>query len=204
MIITESQLCSALGIKSDRASIWVDPLNETFARFGLVDPFHVSAFLAQIGHESARLSSVEENLNYSSNGLTSTFPKYFTHEQANDYARQPVKIANRVYADRMGNGDEISGDGFRYRGKGLLQVTGKENHAACGKALGLPLVDDPELLLEPINAALSAGWFWNAKKLNNLAELEDLRGITKVVNGGMNGFADRQLLYQTAKKALGA
>lgn len=204
MRITADQLCSALIIEGELSNIWVDPLNETFERFGLVDPIHVAAFLSQVGHESARLSQVEENLNYSSKGLLATFPKYFTPQQALDYARKPENIANRVYANRMGNGDESSGDGWKYRGKGVIQVTGRQNHARCGEALGLDLINDPDLLLEPLNAALSAGWFWESRKLNNLAEQEDLRGITRAVNGGMNGFADRQLIYQLAKKALGA
>lgn len=201
MIIVADQLRRALDIQFARAALWVDPLNETFERFGLTEPIHVASFLSQVGHESARLSRTEEGLNYSVNGLMGTFPKYFDHDEAMHYARKPHQIANRVYADRLGNGDEASGDGWKYRGKGLIQVTGKENHAKCGEALGLDLIGDPDQLLVPINAALSAGWYWQSRNLNDLAH--DIRATTKRVNGGMHGFADRQLLYQLAKKALG-
>jgi putative chitinase len=192
-----------LGIPKARAEFWTDPLNAAFERFEITEPICIAAFLAQVGHESAKLTALEENLNYSANGLLSVFPKYFDHDSALEYARKRKAIASRVYANRMGNGDEASGDGWKYRGKGLIQVTGKENHAKCGEALGLPLIDNPDLLLEPVNAALSAAWYWDSRKLNNLAHRDDVRGLTKAINGGMIGFADRQLLHQLAKKALG-
>jgi putative chitinase len=201
MILTTAQLRNALDIPNKRAELWIDPINMTLERFKITEPIHIAAFLAQAGHESAQLSMVEENLNYSSNGLRSVFSKYFTIDQADEYAREPEKIANRVYANRMGNGDEASGDGWRYRGKGLIQITGKHNHEKCGQALGLDLIAHPELLLETINAALSAGWFWYSRGLNGLAG--DIRAVTKVVNGGTNGLDDRQRLFKLSKMALG-
>jgi putative chitinase len=201
MILTTAQLRNALDIPTKRAELWVDPINETLERFKINEAIQIAAFLAQVGHESAQLSVTEENLNYSANGLRSVFPKYFTVEQADQYARKPEKIANRVYANRMGNGDEASGDGWRYRGKGLIQITGKHNHERCGNSLGLDLIANPELLLETTNAALSAGWFWYSRGLNGIAG--DIRAVTKVINGGLNGLEDRQRLFKLSKMALG-
>lgn len=201
MTLTTAQLRNALDIPTKRAELWIDPINAALERFKIAEPLHVAAFLAQIGHESAQLGRVEENLNYSSNGLHSVFPKYFTMELAQSYARQPQRIANRVYANRMGNGDEASGDGWRYRGKGLIQITGKENHEKCGRGIGLDLVSTPELLLETTNAASSAGWFWQSRGLNGIAD--DISKVTRVVNGGLNGIEDRKRLFKLAKLALG-
>jgi putative chitinase len=201
MILTTAQLRNALDIPSKRAELWIDPINETLERFKIIEPIQVVGFLPHICHESAQLTQVEENLNYSVNGLRSVFSKYFTVGEAEQYARQPEKIANRVYANRMGNGDEASGDGWRYRGKGLIHVTGNHNHEKCGNSLGLDLIAHPELLLETTNAALSAGWFWYSRGLNGLAG--DIRATTKVINGGLNGLEDRQKYFKLAKMALG-
>jgi len=201
MILTTAQLRNALDIPSKRAELWVDPINATLDRFKITEPNVVAAFLAQVGHESGQLYHTEENLNYSTNRLRSVFPKYFNIDQAEEYARQPQRIANRVYANRMGNGDEASGDGWRYRGKGLIQITGKENHRRCGNALDLDLIAEPDLLIEPLNAALSAGWFWYSRGLSGIAD--DIRAVTRVVNGGSNGLEDRKKLYKLAKLSLG-
>lgn len=203
MILTAAQLAQALDCQKSRAELWIDPINAALDRYEINEPILIAAFLAQIGHESARLTAVEENLNYSANGLRSTFPKYFTTQQAGAYARKPKAIANRVYANRMGNGDERSGDGWRYRGKGLIQITGKDNHAACGEALGLDLLTAPELLMQPVYAAMSAAWYWASRGLNKRARDNDIRDETRVINGGTHGLADRQALYDAARAAIG-
>lgn len=201
MILTAPILSAALNVQERRAALWVDHLNETIERFDIPSLLHIAAFLAQVGHESARLLVTEENLNYSANGLRSVFPKYFTPEQANEYARKPKAIANRVYANRMGNGSEASGDGWKFRGKGLIQITGKDNHTRCGEALGIDLVNQPDLLLQPLYAALSAGWFWQSNGLNKYAA--NIETLTKKINGGLNGLEDRKALFASSCKALG-
>jgi len=120
-----------------------------------------------------------------------------------NYARNPEKIGNRVYANRMGNGDEASGDGFRFRGRGLIQITGKDNYTACGKALGKDLIQNPGYLETPDGAAMSAAWFWNSRKLNVPADLGDIVKMTKLINGGTIGLADRQDLYENCKVVFG-
>jgi putative chitinase len=136
-----------------------------------------------------------ENLNYSELGLSKVFKNYFDRNTAKKYARQPERIANRVYANRMGNGNEMSGDGWRYRGRGLIQLTGKENYLKCGKGLGVDLLKNPDYLLTPIGATRSAGWFWNSKNLNRTADAKDIVANTKIINGGLKGLAHRQELY---------
>lgn len=157
-------------------------------------------FVAQILHESARLTAVKENLNYSEQGLVTTFGKYFDRNTARKYARQPIKIANRVYANRNGNGDEGSGDGWRYRGRGLIQVTGKANYRDCGEHLGIDLIKTPEYLESPIGASRSAAWFWWSRKLNRSADAGDIKTNTRIINGGYNGLDDRIALYNRAIK----
>lgn len=201
MTLTSAQLRNALDIPSKRAELWIDPINAALERFKIIEPLHVAAFLAQVGHESTQLSVVEENLNYSANGLRGYFSKYFSAGEFDEFARKPQAIANRVYANRMGNGDEASGDGWKHRGRGCIQVTGKHNYEKCGQVLGLDLLEQPDLLLEQMNAALSAGWFWHSRGLNGLAG--DIRATTKVINGGLNGLDDRKKLYKLAKMALG-
>jgi putative chitinase len=117
---------------------------------------------------------------------------------AQPYHRNPEKIANKVYADRMGNGNEASGEGFKYRGRGLIQLTGKDNYRACGEALGVDLLDNPDLVSSPQYAALSAGWFWDKNKLNQFADANDMTGLTKRINGGTHGLDDRVARTQTA------
>lgn len=148
----------------------------------------LAMFFAQLDHESG-LKPISENLNYSADGLLKTFPKYFNSETAKEYARQPQKIANRVYANRMGNGSESSGDGWKFRGRGFIQITGKNNYIACGYA------NNPDNLLNEVDAMVSAVWFWNQNNLNKFADLGDVKGCTKVINGGLNGLADRENKY---------
>lgn len=200
-MITADQLSRLFGAPASIYAQWVEPLNQTCQRFGITTKQQVAMFLAQIGHESGKLSVTKENLNYSVDGLLRTFPKYFSGSAvAAQYARKPQAIGSRVYANRMGNGDEASGEGFKYRGRGLIQVTGKNNYTACGEALGLDLVKSPELLESALNAALSAGWFWNKNGLNALSG--DIVAATKRINGGTNGLEDRKALYQKALAVL--
>lgn len=161
----------------------------------------LAAFIAQIGHESGNLRFVKENLNYSAQGLRKTFPKYFPDDQiAAKYERKPEAIANRVYANRMGNGSEESGDGWKYRGRGLIQLTGRENYQKCMNDLG---INNPEYFETPEGAVHSACWFWNLRKLNEVADLGDIRKMTKLINGGFNGLEDRIKHYEHALYVLG-
>ena len=149
--------------------------------------------LAQCDHESAGFTHVTENLNYSADRLLVIFKKYFTRIDAEQYARNPEKIANRVYANRMGNHDESSGDGFKYRGRGYIQLTGIDNYARCGESLGLDLVNNPDLLCLPDHAITSAIWFFhNNHIINNL----DIEKVTRKINGGIHGLEDRTKLFK--------
>ncbi len=178
------------------------PLNQAMQEFSINTPMRISIFLAQIAHESGGLSTFVENLNYHTAGLLKTFPKYFTVATAPQYARNPQKIASKTYANRMGNGDEASGDGWRYRGRGVIQLTGKNNYQACGSALKLDLIKNPELLEEPLNAFRSACWFWTSRNLNTLADAGDFISITRKINGGINGLQERQNYWVAAKRVL--
>jgi putative chitinase len=178
------------------AAKWADALNAACDRYEINTPNRIAGFLSQVGHESAGFQFVVENLNYSSAGLMSVFGKYFpTLDLANAYARQPEKIANRVYANRMGNGDEASGDGWRHRGRGPIQLTGKDNYAAFSLAADVDVLMHPELLEQPEVGALAAGWYWNMRHLNDLADAGDVLGMTRRINGGTNGLDDRQARY---------
>ena len=154
----------------------------------------VCMFLAQCGHESAGFTIFNENLNYSAKGLRGVFGKYFpTDALANQYARQPEKIANKVYANRMGNGPESSGDGWKYRGFGFIQLTGKSNYEAFSKDMGIDIVSNPENIRQDLSLAIkTAVWFWDKNNLNKYCDNNDFIGLTKRINGGTNGLADRQ------------
>jgi len=177
----------ALGIDAK----WFDPLLETFARFDISTPYRQAAFVGQCQHESGNFKTLEENLNYKAESLIRTWPSRFDAENAQEYAHNPEKIANKVYAGRMGNGNEESGDGWKYHGRGLIQLTGKDNYTLCGDALMLDLLRDPEILLTPQGAALSAGWFWKKHGLNECAEAKQYELMTKRINGGNLGLEDR-------------
>lgn len=163
----------------------------------------VAGFLAQCGHESAQFKIVRENLNYSAEGLRRVFPKYFpTLDLAVEYARQPEKIASRVYADRMGNGPEASGDGWKFRGRGFIQLTGRENYTKCGEDLGLDLVNKPEMVEGTKAAMATALWYWQKNNLNKYADADDIKGMTKAINGGYHGLDERTRYYTKAKQVL--
>lgn len=171
---------------------WLDPLNETFDRYNINTPLRQAAFIGQCGHECGNFRILEENLNYRAETLMKLWPKRFpTLEFAKQYERNPKKIANSVYANRMGNRDEASGDGYRFRGRGALQTTGHANYYHAGQALGVDLVMEPELLATPRYAALAAGFFWDTHKLNALADVKDWVRMTKKINGGTIGLQDR-------------
>lgn len=160
-------------------------------REGIIGSLVFAHFFAQLAHESG-LKPISENLNYSESGLLKIFKKYFTPAEAKEFARKPEKIANRVYANRMGNGDEASGDGFKFRGRGFIQLTGKNNYKALSTATGIDYVSNPDLLLTETDALIAAIWFWNSKGLTKYALADDILTITKRINGGTNGLEDRK------------
>ena len=171
---------------------WVDALNETFNRFGINSKNQQAAFIGQCGHECGNFKILEENLNYRAATLMKLWPKRFpTLEVANQYGGNPKKIANMVYSSRMGNRDESSGDGYRFRGRGCIQLTGHANYFHAGKALGYDFVMEPDLVATPKFAALTAGWFWSTHGCNELADRGDWTALTKKINGGVIGLADR-------------
>ncbi|CAB4131298.1 COG3179 Predicted chitinase [uncultured Caudovirales phage] len=173
-------------------SKWVDPLNETFHKFNIGTAKQQAAFIGQCGHECGNFRILEENLNYKAETLMKLWKSRFpTLEIANQYAKNPQKIANKVYANRMGNRDESSGDGYRFRGRGCIQTTGHANYYHAGQALGVDFVMEPDLVASPKYAALTAGFFWSTHGLNALAEAQNHKSITKRINGGFIGLDDR-------------
>ncbi|QJC82474.1 glycoside hydrolase family 19 protein [Pseudomonas umsongensis] len=202
MPITQQQLLQILPNAGPVAGVFVSALNGAMARFNIQGRLRVAAFLAQIGHESGQLRTLVENLNYSADALIRTWPKRFNLVTATSVARKPEKIANIVYASRLGNGPAVTGDGWRYRGRGLIQITGWVNYQACGSALSLDLLAKPELLEQPAYAALSAAWFWSSNGLNELADAGQFEAITQRINGGLNGQADRLKLWGKATAVL--
>ena len=182
---------------------WVDPLNETFERFGIVTHNQQAMFIGQCSHECGNFKLLEENLNYKAATLMKLWPKRFpTQEKANEFERNPRKIANSVYSLRMGNRDENSGDGFRFLGRGIIQLTGHSSYFHCGKALGVDFVANPDLVSSPKYAALSGGWFWSTHNLNSPADGLDYTKVTKIINGGTIGLDDRIKHVQQALAVL--
>lgn len=173
---------------------WFNALAEHLPQFEINTPARVAGFISQCQHESGDFTLLQENLNYGAKGLMGTFHKYFlTEDVALQYERKPEMIANRVYSSRMGNGDEHSGDGWKYRGRGLLQLTGKSNYAQCSHDLfhDETLVEDPDLLRTPEYAVLSACWFWKKNNLNAICDTGDVVALSKRINGGTIGLDDR-------------
>lgn len=183
---------------------WFNALSEILPTQNITTKNQVMCFLAQCGHESAEFNTLRENFNYSAEGLLRVFPKYFTPTLAQQYARKPDKIANRVYANRMGNGSEDSGDGFKYRGVGLIQLTFKSNILECSKAIfgDDRAVKNPEILMVKENAVKSACWFWNSNNLNTIADKLDVITLTKRINGGTIGLQERINLLKKIQKIL--
>lgn len=181
---------------------WEIPLNQTFVKYDINTPKRQAAFIGQCSHESNNFKTLQENLNYSAEGLMKTWPSRFpTKEIADQYARQPAKIAGKVYNGRLGNTSEE--EASKYLGRGLIQLTGKDNYERCGSSIGVDLVGNPDLLLDPQNAALSAGWFWNKHGLNELADAQEHGMITKRINGGTLGLDDRIAKTTKALSVLG-
>jgi len=178
--------------KPARVAYFYEGICQTFEVFDINNPRRQAAFLAQCGHESGGLNLTEENLHYKAATLTKLWPKKFPADVAAQYAKMgPEAIGSRTYGGRMGNGDESTGDGYRYRGRGLIQLTGKDNYSACGDALGMDLISEPDLVSDNPVAVLSAGWFWDTHHLNALADAEDLLTMTKRINGGTIGLEER-------------
>lgn len=202
MTIGNLKLC--LPNASDRDVVkYAGPLTATMEIYEINTPKRIAAFLAQLAHESCNLSRVRENLNYSAVGLMKTFPRYFPSlTLAREYAHKPERIANRVYANRYGNRGESSGDGWRYSGRGLTQITFYDNYKAVGKALMYDFITNPQALEKPGAATMSAGWFWKEKGLNEIADIDDFEKITKRINGGLNGFPDRLDHWERIKQTL--
>jgi len=186
------------------AATWYTPLIDMFARYNINTTQRQASFIGQCQHESNNFRTLEENLHYSADGLMRTWPSRFpSRDVAEQYAQNPEKIANKVYAGRMGNGTEESGDGWKYHGRGVIQLTGKENYERCGTAITADLVNQPQLLIEPHYAVLSAGWFWNKLNLNDLADAQEYGQMTKRINGGTLGLDDRIAKITKAKQVLG-
>ncbi|HXB21977.1 MAG TPA: hypothetical protein VNV88_11375 [Candidatus Solibacter sp.] len=180
-------------------------LNDVLPKYGITSVNRVAGFLSQCGHESNDFTSLRENLNYSAEGLRKTFPNRFpTVESAQPYNRSPEKIGNKIYADRMGNGPEASGDGYKYRGRGAIQLTGFNNYKAFADSIGKS-VDDTVAYCETLEGAIeSACWFWQKNGLNALADAQDVVGMTKRINGGTLGLDDRKARFQKALAVLGS
>ncbi len=173
--------------------------NTLLDRYSINTPLRKANFWGQIYHESA-CKPIQENLNYSVEGLKRTFPKYFTTAIAINYAHKPQIIASRVYANRMGNGNEQSKDGWKYSGKGFIQITGKDNYKKLSESTNIDFLNHPELLLEEVNSLIAALWYWKKIKGNEFADKDDVKAITFLINGGLNGLEDRKKNVEELKK----
>jgi putative chitinase len=183
---------------------WHSALSKLFPDYEINTPQRMAAFIAQCAHESAGFTALKENLNYRAESLMRTWPSRFTSlELARQYAHQPEKIANKVYSSRMGNGNEASGDGARYIGRGLIQLTGKDNYSRFAESVEMNVEDVPEYLATFEGAAQSACWFWESNNLNRFADIGDIKGLTKAINGGYIGLEDRIKHYEHALHVLG-
>jgi putative chitinase len=206
-MITVSQLKQLLP-KNPYVEHWHHALEQLFPDYDINTPKRMAAFIAQCAHESGNFMVLKENLNYKPATLRKIFPKYFpTDELANKYCSKPNKqeaIANRVYASRMGNGDESSGDPARWIGRGLIQLTGRSNYQAFADSLEMDINDVPEYLATFEGAAQSACWFWETNKLNQWADAGDILTLTKRINGGTIGLEDRKKHYDHALHVLAA
>ena len=209
-MLTEAQLAAAVQCPLPRAVQWLPHLQRSMSRFGITTKLRVALFLAQLGHESLGLSRTIESFNYSAPRLLEVFGDYFTRETAQAYARQPERIANRVYAHRMGNGGPESGDGWRYRGRCPIQLTGRKQYAWMQQMLGLPLLDSPDMVLELATGADCAAAYWQGNGLNAIADSGDVLSVSRRINLGTaqttrmpHGLADRINRTKRAKDALG-
>jgi putative chitinase len=192
-------------VKNPYIDHWHEALDQLLDDYEINTPLRVAHFVAQCAHESGNFVFIKENLNYKAASLMTVFKKYFpTAELAQQYANKPERIANRVYANRMGNGDEASGDGYRYCGRGLIQLTGKNNYQAFADSVEMNVEDVPAFLETFEGAVQSACWFWETNNLNQYADSGDILTMTKRINGGTIGLEDRIKHYEHAKHVLGA
>jgi putative chitinase len=203
-LLTESQLGQIIG-KNPYIEHWYEALSKCLPDYDITTPQRVAAFLAQTAHESGGYRAIKENLNYKWESLRRVFPKYFTTDNlAQAYAHNQEMIANRVYANRMGNGPEDSGDGYKYCGRGLIQLTGKTNYQRFAESLEISPEEASEYLATFEGAVQSACWFWEANNLNKWADAGDIKQMTKIINGGYIGLEDRIKHYEHALHVLGA
>lgn len=209
MLMDERQLLLILPNARPVAGVFLPVLDTAMADFGIDTLPRIAAFIAQVGHESAQLTRCVESLTYSAQRLAMVWPRRFRSADgsptalAREVAYQPERIANLVYAGRNGNGDEASGDGWRFRGRGLLQVTGRSNYRAVGEGLAQPFVARPQLLAEPRWACRTAAWWWQRNGFNELADGARFEDITRRINGGLNGLEDRARVWRRALEVLG-
>jgi len=220
MQLSLNDLIQGTGCSNKVAEVWLPYFNSIPKNFGIDTPLRMAAFLAQVGHESGGLTLLEENLNYSAEGLANVWPKRYAKKLQNGLyaknnvgrylpsalaikiARKPVLIASWTYADRMGNGSVESQEGWKYRGRGILQITGKSNYAELTLNTGIDFVSNPDLLKEPAYALISACFFWKSNNLNRFADKKDIVSLSKVINGGIIGLEHRKALYEKACKTL--
>jgi len=193
-------------LKLDIDVSWLTPLQAVFDKYSINTPQRQACFIGQCAYESSNFKVIQENLNYSIQAAARTWPTHFLISDASInpawYDRQPEHLANRVYANRMGNGPESSGDGWKYRGRGLIQLTGHDTYNSCGEEINVNLVAYPDKVFIPEYAALSAGWFWDIKGLNALSDAGEYTQMTKRINGGVLGLAARIALINKVIEAL--
>lgn len=222
MLLNAEIFSRATGARPDTATLLLPFMLGTLKAYDINTVRRIAAFLSQAAHESGAFSKMEENLNYSAKRLAVVWPRRFARTDANgDYvkddkgknepndaaltlANKPEPLANYVYSNRNGNSDVSSGDGWKYRGRGIFQLTGKANYKAASDALNETFVEEPDRVKLPFNACLTAGWYWNSKKLHQYADTENLEGLSKAINGGLNGLDERVAAYHKAKAVLDA
>jgi len=201
-ILTLNQLKQM--VKNPHIDHWHEAIDQLLPDYDINTPQRVAAFVAQCAHESGSFAFIKENLNYKAASLMKTFGKYFpTMELAAQYEKRPERIANRVYANRMGNGDEASGDGYRFCGRGLIQLTGRDNYTFFAGSLEITVEEASEYLATFEGAAQSACWFWETNNLNRFADVGDIKGLTRAINGGYIGLEDRIRHYEHALHVMG-
>lgn len=197
----------ASGIAPTQARQFLSPLQRSCGLFEINTPTRIASFIAQCSHESVQFTHLEESLYYRDpKRILAIFPTHVrTMDVASGLACNPKALANVVYASRLGNGNQASGDGWKYRGRGLIQLTGRSNYLAASLALASPYLDEPDLVALPEDACLTAGWFWQRGHCNDMADAENFDAITRAINGpGMTGAAERRVIYQHALEAFGA
>lgn len=201
---TQEKLAQIIPNAAYGVDVWFNELNELLPVFEINTPQRVAAFIAQTAHESGGYRALSENLNYSGDALCRVWPKHFNEENKEQYHRNPEAIANRAYRNRMGNGDEESGEGWAYRGRGLIQLTGKDNYSRFAAYAEMAVEQAPEYIETPRGAVHSACWFWYSNDLNTYADAGDFVGMTKRINGGTIGLEDRIKHYEEALHIFGA